>query len=176
MKKRYLSLVSLLALGACAAVPPSGPSVMALPGKGKNFEQFRADDYACRDYAAGQTRVTPEQASVNSGVKSAAIGTAVGAAAGALLGGHKGAGVGAGTGLLIGSMAGAGAAQRSAYTLQQRYDIAYTQCMYAKGDRVPQAASQIERPRRYRRRVYLYAPPPPPPYYYYHRYRDRDDD
>lgn len=174
--KKYLLLLSLLALGACATVPPSGPSVMALPGKGKSFEQFRADDFACREYAGSRTNTTPEQASVNSGVKSAAVGTAVGAAAGALLGGHEGAGVGAGAGLLVGSMAGAGAAQRSAYTLQQRYDIGYTQCMVAKGDKVPQAAAQIERPPRYyrRRRVYLYAPPPPPAYYY--GYRDRDDD
>lgn len=174
--KRHLPLLSLLALGACAAVPPSGPSVMALPGNGKSFEQFRADDAACRAYASSRTDKTPEQASVNSGVKSAAIGTAVGAAAGALLGGHKGAGVGAGAGLLVGSMAGAGAAQHSAYTLQQRYDIAYTQCMYAKGDKVPEAAAQLEPRRRYyrRRRVYLYAPPPPPAYSY--RYRDRDDD
>ena len=42
--RKYLPLLCLLALGACAAVPPSGPSVMALPGKGKNFDQFRADD------------------------------------------------------------------------------------------------------------------------------------
>ena len=74
------------------------------------------------------------------------------------------------------SCSGAGAAQLSAYTLRQHYDIGYTQCMVAKGDKVPQAAAQIERPPRYyrRRRVYLYAPPPPPVYYY--GYRDRDDD
>ena len=98
-----------LVLGACATVPPSGPSVMALPGKGKSFEQFRSDDYECRQFASGQTGATPQEASVNSGVKSAAIGTAVGAVAGALIGGHEGAGAGAGAGLLVGSGAGAGA-------------------------------------------------------------------
>jgi len=166
---KTVSLVSIgaaaLLLGACAAVPPSGPSVMVLPGDGKSFDQFRADDYECRQFASGQAGATPEQASVESGVKSAAVGTAVGAVAGALLGGHKGAGVGAGAGLLVGSAAGAGAAQRSSYTLQQRYDMAYTQCMYAKGEKVPAAteAQPQERPLR-RRRMYLY-PPPPPSYY-----------
>lgn len=170
-----LSLAGLIAaalvLGACAAVPPSGPSVMVLPGDGKSFDQFRADDFECRQFAGSQAGSTPQQASVDSGVKSAAIGTAVGAVAGALIGGHQGAGAGAGAGLLIGSVAGAGAADRSSHTLQQRYDIAYTQCMYAKGDKIPSAA-EAQRPRR---RVYMYAPPPPmyapPPRYYY---RDRD--
>jgi hypothetical protein len=174
--KKATTLVSVaaatLVLGACATVPPSGPSVMVLPGNGKSFEQFRSDDFECRQFAGSQAGTTAQQASVDSGVKSAAIGTAVGAVAGALIGGHQGAGAGAGAGLLVGSMAGAGAADRSAYTLQQRYDIAYTQCMYAKGNKVPSQA-ETERPR-YRRRVYMYAPPPvyaPPPRYY-----DRDDD
>jgi len=157
-----------LLLGACATVPPSGPSVMVLPGKDKSFEQFRGDDFECRQFAGSQAGSTAQQASVDSGVKSAAIGTAVGAVAGALIGGHEGAGAGAGAGLLVGSVAGAGAANRSAYTLQQRYDIAYTQCMYAKGNKIPSQA-ETERPR-YRRRAYMYGPPPAP---YYYR---RDDD
>jgi hypothetical protein len=163
-----------LVLGACASVPPSGPSVMVLPGDGKSFEQFRGDDFECRQFASTQAGTTAQQASVDSGVRSAAIGTAVGAVAGALIGGHEGAGAGAGAGLLVGSVAGAGAAQRSSYTLQQRYDIAYTQCMYAKGNKIPSQA-ETQRPLR-RRRVYMYAPPPPmyapPPRYYY---RDDDD-
>ena len=146
-----------LVLGACATVPPSGPSVMVLPGDGKSFDQFRGDDYECRSFASSQAGTTAQQASVDSGVKSAAIGTAVGAVAGALIGGHEGAGAGAGTGLLVGSVAGAGAANRSAYSLQQRYDIAYTQCMYAKGNKIPSQA-EFERPR-YRRRYYMYGPP-----------------
>ncbi len=159
MKKiRFASIAAAaLALCACAAVPPSGPSVMVLPGDGKTFDQFRADDYECRQFAGGQGGATPQQASVDSGVKSAAVGTAIGAVAGALIGGHQGAGAGAGAGLLIGSVAGAGAAERSAYTLQQRYDMAYVQCMYAKGDKVPSSAETQRRP--LRRRRYYYAPP-----------------
>ena len=109
MKTHSASLlaVSILALLAGCAVVPTGPSVMALPGTGKNFEQFRSDDAVCRQYALQQVGGTSaDRAAVDSGVRSAAIGTVVGAVAGAAIGGHDAAGVGAGTGLLMGSMVG----------------------------------------------------------------------
>jgi len=155
---RWTALAAVLLLGACATVPPSGPSMMVLPGSGKSFDQFRADDYECRNFASAQIGgATAEQAQVDSAVKSAAIGTAVGAAAGAIIGGHRGAAVGAGTGLIVGSTAGAGASQGSVGTMQQRYDVGYLQCMYAKGHQIPTSG-------RYegQRRGYV-APPPPPP-------------
>ncbi len=156
---RWSVLGAALLLGACATVPPSGPSVMVLPGSGKTFDQFRMDDYECRQYASSQLGgATAEQASTQSGLKSAAIGAGVGAVAGALLGGHEGAGEGAAAGLIVGSAAGAGTAQSSSYTLQQRYDIAYQQCMYSKGNQVPVEG-------RFAPRRSEYAPPPPPPDY-----------
>ncbi|MDH3314603.1 MAG: glycine zipper family protein [Gammaproteobacteria bacterium] len=153
---RFPALMSLVLVGACTTMP-SGPSIMALPGSGKNFDQFRADDADCRSFAFSQVGGrTSEQAAIDSGVKSAAVGTAVGALAGAALGGHQGAGAGAGTGLLIGSLAGTGAAQSSAYGVQRRYDNAYIQCMYAKGEKVPVSGRLVGEQRRAR-----YAPPPP---------------
>ena len=108
---RVLPLSALLLLGACATVP-SGPGVMALPGSGKSFDQFRADDLDCRQYASYQVGgSTPNQVATDSGVNSAAIGALVGAAAGAAIGGSRGAGVGAGTGLAAGALAGTGAAE-----------------------------------------------------------------
>jgi hypothetical protein len=135
---------------------------MVLPGSGKSFEQFRADDMECRQYASSQIGGnTPDAAMENSGLKSAAVGTAVGAVAGALIGGnHRGTATGAGTGLIVGAAAGSGAANASGHTLQQRYDMGYMQCMYAKGDQVPLAG----RPLASRQPAYpAYAPPPPPP-------------
>jgi hypothetical protein len=152
-----LAAAALTLLGACATAP-TGPSMLVLPGAGKNFDQFRADDYDCRQYAQLQVGgTTAEQASVDSGVKSAAIGTAVGAVAGAIIGGQRGAAAGAGTGLILGSVAGTGAAQGSAYTLQQRYDIGYQQCMYAKGHQVP-VSGRFDNTRR---PGGSYVPPPP---------------
>jgi len=158
------SILGLLALTACVTVP-SGPSIMSLPGTGKSFDQFRADDLECRQYASSQVGgTTPNQASADSGVQNAAIGTAVGAATGALIDGSSGAAAGAGVGLVFGALAGSSAANASSYALQQRYDIGYTQCMYAKGHKVPvsgrfAAASERPAPRRYN------TPPPPPPSY-----------
>lgn len=158
-QKLSLGLMAL-ALGGCTTMP-SGPSLFALPGTGKNFEQFRADDYECRQFAGVQTGgKSAQDAATDSGVRSAAMGTAIGAVAGAALGGRSGAAAGAGTGLAVGALAGTGTAQASGYSLQRRYDIAYGQCMYAKGHKIPVSASvaaSMQRP------AYRPAPPPPPP-------------
>lgn len=129
-------IVLAAGLAACTTIP-TGPSHMALPGPGKDFDQFRADDASCRAYALESAGVSPTQAQDTSGVKSAVVGTAVGAAAGAAIGGHgRDAAVGAGVGLLAGALAGAAAGDQSAHAVQRRYDHGYTQCMYAKGHRV----------------------------------------
>jgi outer membrane lipoprotein SlyB len=131
------SATIILAVTSCASLP-NGPSVMVLPGTGLSFDQFRNDDTICQQYAFSHVGgTTANQAAMNSGVTSAAAGTALGAAAGAAIGGGSGAAIGAGSGLVAGSIAGTGAASSSMYEVQQRYDIAYIQCMYAKGHQVP---------------------------------------
>ncbi len=165
MKTRISLALAALALAACATTP-SGPNVMTLPGSGKSFDQFRHDDFECRQFAhAGVGGGTPDGIAANSGVKSAVVGTAIGAAAGALAGGNSAAGPGAAAGLVVGALAGSGAAQGSSQTLQNRYDISYQQCMYAKGNKIPMAEQQAPRARQYRQPAYGYAPPPPPPRY-----------
>jgi hypothetical protein len=141
---------------------PSGPSVLVLPGSSKTFDQFRADDFDCRQYASVQVGgTTADQIAGDSVAKSAALGTVIGAAAGAAMGGQSGAGVGAGTGLAIGTLAGTGAGNTSAYDLQQRYDHAFQQCMYAKGHKVPVYGS-FESVRPSAPPAYMPAPPSPP--------------
>jgi uncharacterized protein YcfJ len=156
-----IAIAAATLLGACATAP-TGPSVLVLPGSAKSFEQFRADDYECRQYAGFQVNgTTPDRAAEQSGVKSAAVGTAVGAVAGGLIGGHDGAASGAGAGLIIGALAGTGAAQGSQRSAQQRYDHAFQQCMYAKGHKVPVEGYAL--PPRNARRAAVPPPPPPPP-------------
>jgi Glycine-zipper domain len=151
----------LVFLSACATVP-TGPNVMVLPGVGKPFDQFQVDDMVCRQFAQGQLGTTPGQASTQSTVQGSAIGTVLGAAAGAAIGaaaGNAGVGaaVGAGTGVLVGTAAGAESGYAAAGTLQWRYDVAYVQCMYAKGNQVPGATTASS--------GYMPPPPnaPPPP-------------
>jgi len=159
-------LVVMTALSGCVSVP-TGPSVMSLPGTGKSFEKFRIDDTICREFAYEQAGgLTAQQAGQNAAVSSAIIGTVLGAAAGGAIGsvtGDFGAGaaIGAGTGLLVGSAAGSGYAAQSYYEAQSRYDNAYIQCMYAKGNRVP-VSGEFNSPdysEPYRR-----IPPPPADY------------
>lgn len=135
-----LGVVALFIAG-CATIP-TGPSVLVLPGTGKGFDQFQADDAACRQWALQQTGTTTKQASTESAVTGAAVGTAVGAGLGAAIGAAAGspgtgAAVGAGAGLLGGTVVGASNAEAARTSVQQRYDIAYIQCMYAKGNKVP---------------------------------------
>src|SRR2546429_7754932 len=110
MRTGVLALVFTLSLGACATVP-LGPSVMVLPGTGKSFDQFQADDAVCRQWASVQTGTTPQQAAGSSTAKSGVLGTLLGAGLGAAIGaatGHPGVGaaVGAGGGLLAGAGGG----------------------------------------------------------------------
>ncbi len=147
--------------GGCANIP-SGPSVMVWPAPGKSFEDFRADDSICRQYAHERLGVTPDQATAGSLAKGATIGTLLGATAGALIGAGShsagsGAAIGAGSGLLLGSAVASGAATNAAGGVQRRYDIGYEQCMYAKGNQVSGGFGFGPRPSRYR------LPPPPPP-------------
>jgi len=129
-----------LLLAGCVA-PPEGPSVVALPGSNKSYQQFRYDEMSCRHEASGSLAGASAQSSQNA-VASATTGTLIGAAAGALIGaasGHAGPGalIGAGSGLLIGSAAASGQQARSERTMGEDYDTQYVQCMYARGNRVP---------------------------------------
>ena len=135
-----LAATSLVA--GCAVAPPTSPRVMALPGPGKDFGSFQQDDAMCRQIAYDQNGgPTGAQIATNNAVGTTIAGTAIGAGLGAALGslsGNMGAGaaVGGTMGALVGGSAGANSAQYSAGDLQQRFDISYTQCMYARGDSV----------------------------------------
>src|SRR5262249_59694601 len=111
---KLLPLVAVLALAGCVSVP-TGPSVMALPGTGRDFDSFRADDGGCRQFAydqiGGQTATSSQQ---NAAVGSAVVGTAIGALAGAAIGGKaNGPPVRGGGGLLGGRPPGASAGHAS---------------------------------------------------------------
>lgn len=93
--KRGTAIAAIGYMGAvvgCAVAPPSGPSVMALPPRGKSLTAFQQEDAQCRYHASATIRGTTQtgRAFVNAGE----------------------------------------------YDLQQHYDIAYTQCMYSRGDTV----------------------------------------
>ena len=171
MKYSIITIALLGALAGCASIP-NGPSVAVMPAPGKSFEQFNVEESTCRQYAQNSIGKSPNDAATDSEIKSIAVGTALGAVAGLVGGGnHSSAGSGAAIGMVGGAAMGSGAAQASGREAQRRYDIAYEQCMYAKGNQLPNASA-------YRPRVIYeqppvpqapvapapaYYPPPPPP-------------
>lgn len=144
------------ALGGCATAP-SGPSVMVLPGPNKTFEQFQTDNAVCRQFARMQVGGA-SQASDNSTLKNAGVGALLGGALGAALGEGRGAAIGAASGAALGTAVGASNEQQPGMSLQRRYNVAYMQCMYSRGNRIP-VAGHFEGQRRHARDYY---PPPPP--------------
>lgn len=164
LSARLSAVLAVLLLGACTTIP-YGPGVLVLPGTGKSFDEFKANDFECRQYAGAQIGTTPNDAITDDALKSAAVGTAVGALAGAMIGGGRGAGAGAGAGLMVGGLAGSGSGAASGRNLQQRYDFSYQQCMYARGNKVP-VAGRLEAPHGpapLAPKPPAYSPPPSPP-------------
>lgn len=125
-----------LALAGCAQTP-LGPTVSAVPSPGKSFEMFQADQASCQQYAAGQVKGQAEQANqraVGAAVLTTVLGAGLGAAAGSFSGvAGQGAGLGAASGSLVGAAVGAQTSSAEQMGIQQQYDNAFVQCIYAKG-------------------------------------------
>src|SRR5262245_59271567 len=115
-------LVIAALVGGCASAP-TGPSVMVLPGLGKSFEQFNADDAVCRQWGLQATGRSPAEAATTSSGTSATAGTAIGDAGGPASGATAAPSTGGTT--------------YSGQEGQWRYDMAYQQCMYSRGHQIP---------------------------------------
>jgi hypothetical protein len=139
-----------LLVSGCAQTP-LGPTVQVMPGPGKSFDQFTYDQAGCKQFAEGAVAGQAQNANTR-GVGAAAITTVLGAGLGAAIGGGRGAGIGAASGALGGAGIGAGMSSNEQGGIQQQYDNAFAQCMYAKGNMVPGYGPMI-----------VNAPPPPPP-------------
>lgn len=164
IRRAFAISVLLMLAGGCSTTPPHEPSVLVLPGTGKSFEQFHADNDICKQFAREQLGgQTADMAAADSGVRSVVVGTILGAAVGASADGGHGASVGAGVGLALGGLEGMRAAEVSGGRVQQRFDYGFIQCMYAKGHRVPVSHGSLMEdffkspPSRH----YYYPPPPP---------------
>ena len=170
---KMMAFMPLLALGACAASIPTQPSVVAMPGHGKSWDQFLADGQACKNYASMQMPGAQQEGAQthNDTVKSSVVGTVLGAGLGAALGSlagnvGEGAAIGAGFGLLGGAAVANSDTQTATDSLQGQYDVAYAQCMVGHGETIEQPVAQPI----YVEPAPVYVPepvfPPPPPFYY----------
>jgi hypothetical protein len=127
-------------LMGCAATP-MGPTVQSMPGPGKTFDAFQADNTNCKGFAADQVKGQADAANQRA-AGTVALTTVLGAGLGAAVGGSygaagSGAAIGAASGAATGTAYGAGGSANDQAMIQQQYDNAYSQCMYAKGEQVP---------------------------------------
>ncbi|MGF6545823.1 peptidoglycan-binding domain-containing protein [Paraburkholderia youngii] len=131
--------VTLVVLSACASTP-LGPTVQVMPGSAVPFRAFQQNQEECKQYA--QSEVAGQAESANrAAVGSALLGVALGTALGAAAGDSQGAGVGAAVGGAAGTGAGATSSQIAQVSIQDQYNNAYMQCMYAKGNQIPGASA-----------------------------------
>lgn len=137
-----------------------------MPGPEKTFEQFQQDDGVCRQFALQQIGYTsPAQAQQNSTLAGAAVGTIAGAAVGTAIGAANhnagaGAAIGAGSGLVLGTAVGSSNGYAASAQTQRAYDVAYQQCMAAKGNAITQTTVVAQPAAVYGSYYYPY-----PPYY-----------
>jgi hypothetical protein len=180
--KSAVAIVSIaalgLSLGGCASTGPAAPTVAVMPGQSKSYEAFQRDDAFCQTQAQRAVGYqSPGQAANDQAVAGAAVGTALGAIAGAAIGAAsgnagRGAAIGAGAGLLGGATVGSANAREAGGSIQARFDLAYAQCMRARGHDImtappPRPVTTViyERPAP----VYVY-PRPYGGHYYYRRW------
>ena len=149
----FVASACLAVMLAGCAQTPMGPTVQVMPGPGKSFDMFQADQANCKGYAASQVQGQADAANQQA-VGTGVLGTVLGAGLGAAIGGAAGnagagAAIGAASGAGLGTAYGANGSSYAQMSIQQQYDNAFSQCMYAKGEQVPGFAPL--------------APPPPPP-------------
>ena len=143
---------AMLLMASCAEMP-TGPSIAVMPAPNKPFDVFVQEDQLCRGWAAHSIGQPGHDAAAQRLLSSTAAGLAIGTLVGAVAGGHRNVEAGAAMGTVMGAATGASQSNEAAWSAQRRYDIAYQQCMYSKGNFVP---SYGYGPNRYP------APPPPP--------------
>lgn len=166
-KTTAMALSGAVLLSACAH-QPVGPTIAVMPAQNKPFQVFQQDQATCKAYADQQTAGAADAANERA-VGAAVVGTAIGAALGAAVGGGRGAAIGAAGGAAVGTGYGAQGSSWAQLNIQQRYNVAYGQCMYSYGNQVPgfvPYAYVLPAPPPPPPPGYIYAPPPPPPGYY----------
>jgi hypothetical protein len=144
----------LLPLALAACVPAAfSPTTAVMPTPGKPLQIFAAEQAACQQFAEQQ--IAAARAQINSQIAGGVLmGMALGAGQAAAFGGDTGAVIAgaASTGAAVGG-ANVPNAQFATAALQQQYDGAYSQCMYAQGNQVPGYAAAYPGPEMSRRRV-----------------------
>lgn len=112
-----VAAAAAIAVAGCATIP-TAPRVIVLPGAKKSLAQFQSDDAACRGSAAQRLEEKVEAAPAARSSATAGAGETAAAPP-------------------LAAFGAAALAQRDHWSAQDRFDVAYLQCMYANGNQVP---------------------------------------
>jgi hypothetical protein len=134
----FKSMFAVIMLSGCVT-PPMGPTALVMPGQGKPFEDFAGDQSTCKQFASGEVSGGATLANLTQ-FGTVALTTAVGAGLGGAVRNTRGAEIGGGAGAIAGLAATSRGAAAGQGSLQSRYDLAYIQCMYARGNQIATAA------------------------------------
>ncbi len=130
----FSGLCAVALLSGCAT-EPMGPTARVMPAQGKPFEVFATDQSQCKQFAEGETGGGATMSNLKQ-FGTAVISTALTAGLGAALHGGRGAGIGGAVGSLAGAALGGRGSAADQRGLQGRYDLAYSQCMFTRGNQV----------------------------------------
>jgi len=136
-------LLSIALLSGCTTAP-MGPTALVMPAPGKPFDVFAQDQAMCKQFAGGEVDGGATMSNVKQ-LGTLAVSAALGGGLGEAVRGNRGAEVGGAVGAIAG---GATATRGSAHdqtSLQGRYDLAYVQCMYSRGNQIAGAARTTPR-------------------------------
>jgi hypothetical protein len=139
----FTGLLVVALVGGCAT-EPMGPTAHVLPAQGKPFEVFAGDQATCKQFA--QTEVGGGATMSNlKQFGAAALSIGLGAGLGAAIHNTRGAEIGGALGGVAGAAMGSRGSGQDQHGLQGRYDLAYTQCMYSRGNQIAGMASASPR-------------------------------
>lgn len=127
-------LLTSLLLNGCASAP-MGPTALVMSAPGKPFDVFAQDQTTCKQFAGGEVNGGATVSNLKQ-FGAAAVATALGAGLGAAVRNRRGAEIGGAMGAIAGASGAAYGSARDQNGLQGRYDLAYTQCMYSKGNQI----------------------------------------
>ncbi len=130
MKLALATATLTLLLAGCATTQAIGPTVSVQPGRYQTWPQFQQAQYECKNFALNQVggadEVANQQAQFQA-ILSAGMGALIGST-----GRYNSATRQAAQGLRTGTNQGLNRARSDQYTIQRRYNTAYTECMRAQ--------------------------------------------
>lgn len=125
-----LPTLALALLAGCATTQAIGPTVSVMPTRNQTWPQYQQAQYTCKNFAlneVGGAAAVANQQAQSQAILSAGMGALIGSTSS-----YSNTARQAAYGLQNGANQGLSRARNGQYSIQQRYNNAYTACMRAQ--------------------------------------------